>query len=162
MKGIKIIMKYLKKIGSLLFVTCLLVTGCGEKKEKNIEGNLSDIMNKVYDGVEAEMPMLLQTELNDENIEYFLGTTDIDYKEGLASEPMMSSIAHSVVLVRMNEGADIEVAKTKIKESVNPRKWICVEVSESDVIVDSRGDIIILIMVNDYSKEFEKSFDNLE
>lgn len=155
-------MKYLKKIGSLLFVTCLLVTGCGEKKEKNIEGNLSDIMNKVYDGVEAEMPMLLQTELNDENIEYFLGTTDIDYKEGLASEPMMSSIAHSVVLVRMNEGADIEVAKTKIKESVNPRKWICVEVSESDVIVDSRGDIIILIMVNDYSKEFEKSFDNLE
>ena len=119
-------------------------------------------MNDVYAGVKAEMPMLAQTELNDENVEYFLGTSDIDYKEGLASEPMMSSIAHSVVLVRMNEGADIEAAKTKIKESVNPRKWICVEVSEDDVIVDSRGDMIILIMVNDYSKDFEKSFESLE
>ena len=155
-------MKNLKKFGNLLFIACLLFTGCGEKKEKNLEGSLADIMNKVYDGVEAEMPMLLQTELNDENIEYFLGTTDIDYKEGLASEPMMSSIAHSVVLVRMNEGANIEEAKEKIKKSVNPRKWICVEVSENDVIVDSRGDIIILIMVNDYSKDFEKSFESLE
>lgn len=155
-------MKSLKKIGSLLFVTCLLLTGCGETKEKNIEGNLADIMNEIYAGVDTEMPMLAQTELNDENIEYYLGTSDIDYKEGLASEPMMSSIAHSVVLVRMNDGADIEEAKTKIKESVNPRKWICVEVSEDDVIVDSRGNMIILIMVNDYSKDFEKSFESLE
>ena len=155
-------MKNLKKIGSLLFVACLLLTGCGEKNEKNIEGKLEDIMNELYAGVNEEMPMLAQTELNDENVEYFLGTSDVDYKEGLASEPMMSSIAHSVVLVRMNEGADIEAAKTKIKESVNPRKWICVEVSEDDVIVDSRGDMIILIMVNDYSKDFEKSFESLE
>lgn len=155
-------MKHLKRIGSLLFITCLLLTGCGEKKEKNIDGDLSSIMNKIYAGVDAEMPMLAQTELNEENIEYYLGTSDIDYKEGLASEPMMSSIAHSVVLVRMNEGADIEKAKTKIKESVNPRKWICVEVAEDDVIVDSRGDMIILIMVNDYSKDFEKSFESLE
>ncbi len=154
-------MKNLKKIGSLLLIACLFFTGCGGK-DKNIEGNLSDIMAKVYAGVDEEMPELNQTELNDENIEYFLGTNDIDYKEGLASEPWINAMAHSVVLVRMNEGADIEAAKEKIRNSVNPRKWICVEVEEKDVIVDSKGDMIILIMVNDYSKDFQKSFQALD
>lgn len=101
-------------------------------------------------------------ELNSDNIEYFLGTSDIDYKEGLASEPLMSSIAHSVVLLRMNDGADIEATKTKIKSSVNPRKWICVEVDENDVIVDSKGNLIILIMVNDDAKKLDESFQNLK
>ena len=41
------------------------------------------------------------------------------YEEILASEPMMGSIAHSVVLVRIKDGANIEDAKTKIKENVN-------------------------------------------
>lgn len=155
-------MKNLKKIGSLLLIACLFFTGCGDKKEKNIEGNLSDIMNKVYAGVDEEMPALQQTEITDENIEYYLGTSDIDYKEGLASEPFINAIAHSVVLIRMNEGADIEATKEKIKSSVNPRKWGCVEVDSKDVIVDSKGDMIILIMVNDYSKDFQNSFQALD
>ncbi|MCI8778928.1 MAG: hypothetical protein HFI86_02345 [Bacilli bacterium] len=155
-------MKNLRKIGSLLLVACFLFTGCGSKSGKNIEGNLSDIMNKVYAGVDEEMPEFQQTELTDDNIEYFLGTKDIDYKEGLASEPLINAMAHSVVLVRMNEGADIEEAKEKIKSSVNPRKWVCVEVDSKDVIVDSKGDMIILIMVNDYSKDFQKSFQTIE
>ena len=147
------------KLGVLVIAICFFLTGCGEK---NLEGDLSSIMDKVYAGVDAEMPNLAKTEVTADNVEYFLGTSDIDFKEALASEPMISSIAHSVVLVRMNEGADIEAAKTKIKESVNPAKWLCVQVEEKDVIVDSRGDMIILIMVNDYSTDFQNSFQNLE
>ena len=41
---------------------------------------------------------------------------------------------------------DIQV-KTKIKETINPRKWICVGVEEEDVIVKNKGDLIILIML---------------
>ena len=33
---------------------------------------------------------------------------------------------------------------TKIKDSVNPRKWVCVEAEK--VVVENRGNLIILIM----------------
>jgi len=49
--------------------------------------------------------MLMNTEVNEENVEYFLGTKDIEYEEALASEPGIGSIAHSVVLVRVKDGA---------------------------------------------------------
>lgn len=156
-------MKMLKKIGLLIMVFAALFTftGCGASKEKNVEGTLEEIMNKVYADIpEDERPMMLMhTEINAENIEYFLGTADIDYKEALASESSVGSIAHSVVLVRVNDGADVEAIKTKIKESVNPRKWICVEAE--NVIVKSKGDLIILIMANDGADKLEAGFDNL-
>ena len=76
---------------------------------------------------------------------------------------MIGSIAYSVVLVRMEENADIEAAKKAIKENVNPRKWICAEVAEEDVIVKSKGDLIILIMVENETlrEKIEEGFDNL-
>ena len=151
----------MKKI-ILLMAVCMtfLFTGCGSK---NVEGSLEEIMTKVYANVaDDEKPMgLANTEVTDENIEYYLGTSDIEYKEALASESMTGSIAHSVVLVRTKENADVEAIKTKIKENVNPRKWICVGVEEDEVIVKSKGDLIILIMTQTGKEKIEKGFDNL-
>ena len=151
----------MKKI-ILLMAVCMtfLLTGCGSK---NVEGSLEEIMTKVYANVaDDEKPMgLANTEVTDENIEYYLGTSDIEYKEALASESMTGSIAHSVVLVRVKENADVEATKTKIKENVDPRKWICVGVEEDEVVVKSKGDLIILIMTQTGKEKLEKGFDNL-
>ena len=151
----------LKKImlGCVICVALFSLTGC---KEKQVEGTLEKIMTKVYADIpEDERPMMLtNTELTKDNIENYLGTKDIEYKEALASESAVGSIAHSVVLVRMKDGADIESAKKKIKESVNPRKWVCVEAEK--VVVKNKGNLIILIMSSsDYTKKIENSFDNL-
>ena len=152
-----------KKLGllTMIFAALFAFTGCGTEKEKNVEGTLEEIMTKVYADIpEEERPMMLMnTEVNAENVEYFLGTADIEYKEALASESGVGSIPHSVVLVRVNEGADVEAIKTKIKDSVNPRKWICVEAE--NVIVKSKGDLIILIMTTDGADKLETAFDNL-
>lgn len=158
-------MKIFKKIllVIILLVVAVLVTGCGNK---NIEGSLEDIMAKVYADIpEDERPMMLtNTEVNEENIEYFLGTKDIEYEEALASESGVGSIAHSVVLVRTKKGANVEAIEEKIEKSVNPRKWICVGVEKDDVIVESEGNLIILIMVQDEKtrEKLEDSFDNLK
>lgn len=159
-------MKMLKKL-SLLLVVCVglfVITGCGTK-EKNVEGTLEEIMTKVYAEVpEDQRPMMLMnTEVNAENIEYYLGAADIEYESALASESGVGSIAHSVVLVRTKDNADIESIKTKIKENVNPRKWICVGVEKDDVIVESKGNLIALIMVEDQTtrETLKKGFDNL-
>lgn len=157
-------MKYVKKISLLvgLFVVAVLLTGCGAK---NVEGSLEEIMEKVYANVsEDDKPMGLTTiEINKENVEQYLGTTDIEYEEALASESMIGSFAHSVVLVRAKEGADIEALKKQIKDNADPRKWVCVGVEEDDVIVENEGDLVILIMIDvEKTREsIEKSFDNL-
>ena len=163
-------MKNIKKLLLLLLVatTTISLTGCGTE---NVEGTLEEIMESVYSDVYAgladdEKPMLaninVSTDMKD-NIPYYIGTEDIEYEEILASEPMMSSVAYSVVLVRMEDGADIEKAKTEIKENIDPRKWMCVEVPEEDVIVKNKGDLIILIMVADENtrNKIEEGFDNL-
>lgn len=150
-----------KVLIAICAVLALFMTGCGTK-EKSIEGTLEDIMTKVYEGIsEEELPMMLSNvEVTKENEENFLGTTDLDFKEALASESMVGSIAHSVVLVRMNEDADIEKAKETIKEKANPRKWICVEAS--NVYVESKGDLIILIMSDEKADTLKTNFENLK
>ena len=158
-------MKNIKKITLLviMLVIALLVSGCGNK---NIEGSLEDLMTKVYAGIpDEEKPMMLMnTEVNSENIEYYLGSTEIDYQEALASESGVGSIAHSVVLLRTKDNADINKIKEEIKEKVNPRKWICVGVEKEDLIIKNKGNLVILIMVEDSNTrtKLETNFDNLK
>jgi len=151
-----------KTISFALIITSLfLITACN--KEQNVEGTLEEIMKKVYQELpQDETPMMLQNvEINEENIEYYLGTSNIEYEEALASESATGSIAHSVVLLRTKHNADIEKIKTEIKENVDPRKWICVGVEKEDIIVKSKGDLVILIMTNSGKEKLEMGFDNL-
>lgn len=156
-------MKKIKKVG-LLAIICtflLTLTGC----TNNVEGTLEELMTKVYSNVaEEERPMALTNmEVNSENIEGFLGTSDISYSEALASESMIGSIAHSVVLVRVEDNANVEDVKNKIKENVNPRKWICVGVEKEDVIIKNKGNLIIVIIVENETTrtKIDEAFNNL-
>ncbi len=143
---------------TLILVGCIL-TACGEKKEKNIKGSLATLMEEVYEGV--DMQNLDRQKVTEDKMEYMLGSSDLDIKEAYSSEPLMSSIAHSVVLVRANEGADVENIKKEIKEKINPQKWVCVWVEEEHVHVESRGDLIILIMDNENDEKLLENFNNL-
>jgi len=155
-----------------LFIICILLgsllclAGCGNQEYKvKVEGTLEDLMAKVYEDIaEENLPMgLTNMEVNEENIEGFLGTKDIEYTEAIASESMVGSIAHSVVLVRAKDAKNIEDVKNTIKEKVNPRKWVCVGVEKEDVIIKNKGDLIIVIIVEneEVRKELEKGFDEL-
>ena len=153
-------MKNLKKfyLFFLVVIGAFLLTGCGSK---NVDGSLDSLMTKIYKELPQDKTpmMLMNTEVNEENVEYYLGTADIEYEEALASESGTGSIAHSVVLVRVKENANIEDIKTKIKDNVDSRKWICVQAEH--VVVKNKGNLIILIMTNDGVEELEKGFDNL-
>ena len=130
---------------------------------ENIEGSLEEIMTKVYAGISNDnLPMMLMDiPVAAEDIEYYVGTNDIDCKEVLANESGVGSIAHSVVLVRLNDASKAEETVKKIKENVNPAKWICVEAT--NVIVKSKGDLVILIMSNEtLAPMLEANFDGLK
>jgi len=158
-------MKNFKILKGLILILALTFTliGCSNSSNssQNVEGSLEEIMASVYNGVDKNLSALNITEVTPENLSYYLGVKDLDYSEAIASEPVISVHAHSVVLARVNDVSKIEEIKSQIKANVNPRKWICVGIEDKNVIVDSIGDLVILIMDNDYSKELHKNFKNL-
>ena len=146
----------------LVIAAVIGVLALTSKGEQNVEGTLEDIMTNLYAGIsEDNLPMgLSNMEVNSENVESFIGTTNVKYTEALANESMVGSIAHSVVLVRLEDSQDPIVAVEEIKNNVNPRKWICVEAS--NVVVKSRGNLVLLIMSNEeLAPKLEANFDNL-
>ena len=124
--------------------------------------SLGGIMDRLYEGVNAELPNTMQMEITKETSAYYLGIENMEFEEAVASEPMMGSIAHSICLVKVKEGTDVEKVKTEIKEKVDPRKWICVGVEREDVIVVNKGNIILLIIDQIAPEEFKDSFEKLE
>ena len=154
-------MTHFKKFGlGLLIIGALFLTGCSAKEE-NIEGSLEEIMDKLYEGIsEDELPMgLSNIEITSENVEGYLGTSDIEFDSALASESMVGSIAHSIILVRAKENQDIEALKKQIEDSINPNKWVCV--TAENVVVKNKGDLILVIMTNELAPKIEENFDKL-
>ena len=102
---------------------------------------------------------LTNIEITNENVENYLGTNDIEFESALASESMVGSIAHSVILIRAKENQDIEALKAKIEANINPNKWICV--TAENVIVKNKGNLILVVMSNELASPIEQNFDKL-
>lgn len=157
----------MKKVLSLLcvfFISILVVTGCGNKIN-HVKGNLENLIKNVYSNIKLEeLPRgLTNTKLTKDNQISFIGEANIDYKEAIATESPIGSIAHSVVLIRMKENStneDIENAKKELKEKVDPRKWICVGVEE--VHVENNGDLILVVLDDEHADTLIKNFKNLK
>ena len=141
----------LKKI-ALILLSALLLTSFGCKKKTAADPfagmTTEQIVEKLYDSLPegTELPSLASTPITSENVSYYAGTSDITFKEGTASEPLINAIAYSVCVFRLNDAKDSADVQAKIKANVNPNKWICVSVEEQNVIVDGAGDVVILIM----------------
>lgn len=129
----------------------LSVALAAEGREVTADSALEDIMGALYVGADTVPVAGLATMPIEADMQsFFIGATpeQLEIEEGLVCEPMMTSQAHSVALVRVKDGTDVEEAKKLIRENVNPRKWICVGVSEGNVRVESIGNLILLVMDN--------------
>ena len=71
-------------------------------------------------------------------------------------EPMMGSIAYSMVAVKVAEGADIKTVAEGMKNGIDQRKWICVEADDLQVV--SHEDVVLLIMVGSETGMTSQSF----
>lgn len=111
--------------------------------------SLEELMAALYEAIpEEQRPMVSNAEINAENSGYYVGIDQMELQEGLASEPMMTSVAHSVCLVRVKDGTDIASVMEQMKNGVDGYKWICVGVDKENIIADHVGNTIILILDN--------------
>ena len=91
------------------------------------------------------------------NIKYFTGLDSAEkISEAVVYEPMMGSMAFSMVLVKLNDAADAESVAQQMKNGIDTRKWICVEAN--DLKVCGFGDTVMLIMVDSSMGLFAQDF----
>lgn len=111
------------------------VVGCGKEKADApaVDITVEQLIDQVYENTDASMyNQTVQTESIDltdkDSMNYYLGVDDLSGLESAAySEPMMSSIAHSVVALKFDNAEDAKAAAASLKESAPVQKWVCVE-----------------------------------
>ena len=113
--------------------------------------DLTALVDKIYEGVSIEMPMLMTQEIDMtdvETVKYVTALENVDDLEYVAmSEPMMISQAYSMVLVKVKDGADADAIAKSMNENVDERKWVCVTAEK--VYSVASGDVVCLVMSNE-------------
>lgn len=149
----------MKKLICMVLSLALLagvMAGCSGSKKTPLADPLTTVIDNIY---------------AQKSVEFMVGTLEIDItdtewqlpsytglasggsvKEAVASEAMIGSIAYSLVLVRLNEGADAKTVAQQMKDGIDTRKWICVEAD--DLKVAGYCDVVMLVMV---SSEYAES-----
>ena len=145
----------MKKLIALCLVLALAATlfvGCGAKKP-TLEGTPAELIEKIYAEKTVEFAPMTLTPDDPElgsmwDWFYFTGLADGSKVSAAAvSEPMIGSIAFSLVVLRVNEGEDAKAVAQEMKDNIDTRKWMCVEAG--DLQVAGYGDVVMLIMVDE-------------
>ena len=165
-----------KLICTLLALSLVLaMTACGKQAtetttpettapEGALVGSMEERLEKVIEARPVEFAGgVIPIDLTDTSedglwaIKSYTGLDDASQlTEAAAYEPMMGSLAFSMVMVRTAEGADTRAVAESMKSGVDPRKWICVEAD--DLKVAGIGDVVMLIMVSTTGDMTAQSF----
>ena len=162
-KIVKIVIAIIVAIVIIMGVNLFRNSSPKQKSNLNINNNddLVSLINQIYEGVTIEMPKLQTQALDvtDANmVKTFTGLDSTENIENLVvSEPLMSSQAYSLVLVKVKDGANINDMAKSMNENIDVRKWICV--SAEKVYTATSGNVICLVMTNaDTAKAVYDSF----
>ena len=163
--------KFISMLLALVMVFGL--TACGgaaqpteapEVPAVSLEGTMDELLAKVIEQQPVEfMGGTIPVDLTDTSedglwaIKYYTG---LDSAEGITEvgvyEPMMGSIAFSMVMVRANDGMGTKTLAETMKAGIDTRKWICVEADDLQVV--GFGDVVMLIMVDSNTGMTAQSF----
>ena len=163
----------MKKFVAIVLALSLVLSlaACGGKKNQEteaaaltVEGTMEELLNKTIEQRPVEfMGGVIPVDLTDSSedglwaLKSYTGLEDAaQISEAAAFEPMMGSMAFSMVLVRTVEGADSKAVAESMKSGIDTRKWICVEAD--DLKAAGFGDVVMLIMVNSDSGMTAQSF----
>ena len=163
----------MKKILSVVLALSLVLSmaACGGKKNEaatepalSVAGTMEELLNKTIEERPVEfMGGVIPVDLTDSTedglwaIKSYTGLEDASkITEAAAFEPMMGSMAFSLVMVRLAEGTDAKEVAESMKAGIDTRKWICVEAD--DLKIAGFGDVVMLIMLNSDSGMTAQSF----
>lgn len=114
--------------------------------------DMQNMINTIYEGVEAELPPTLNTQVVDiSNVDILKSYTGLSSNENIdavvVSEPMIGSQAYSLILVKVKDAQDANAIAKEMSENIDTRKWICVEAEK--LYATSQDNLAVLIMASD-------------
>ena len=129
---------------------------------------LTDSLETIIEKITTEQPVefapmtqpLDLTDTSEDGLWILKNNTGLDnadlIKEAAVLEPMISSIAFSMVLVRVKDAENAKEVAEQMKAGIDPRKWICVEAD--DILAAGYCDVVMFIMLDSNSGETAQSF----
>ena len=175
------------------FIIFILVSGSGNKgngnkgsgnKGNGNKGNVetpidvNDIINTINKNNKNVLPELETLKVDIKNIDEVTSYTGLKTNDGIesivVSEPLITSQAYSVAIVKVKDNADVEKIKQEMLDNIDMRRWICV--SAEQLYIKNSGNVIFSVMAdkdiakavyndfkkyvnNNIGKELEKSND---
>lgn len=151
-KATKIIITIVVIIAIVLAIAGILILTNTKTSTKlgaiNSAEDLSALVDKIYEGQATQLPSL-QTQIisptDEEAVQYATGlenAKDLEYI--VTSEPMMTSQAYALVLVKVKDGVNADEIARNMNEKANTQKWICV--SAEKVYTTSSGNVVCMVM----------------
>ena len=134
------------------FISCFetLETTSPDKVEGTMEELLNEIVAQQPVEFDGGVETIDLTDTSEEGQWAIKSSTGLDnagvLTEAAVFEPMIGSIAFSMVMVRVAPGEDIKSVAEAMKSGINPRKWVCVEAD--DMLVTGYRDVVMLIMLD--------------
>ena len=158
----------MKKITAILLAVALLLSlpACRRRKENDptvntteekasaLSGTMEENVNKLMQANPAEfmggmMPLDL-TDTTEEGLWALKSYTGLDSAKDIvdaaAYEPMTGAQAFSLVMVRVADGTNPKDIAQKMKDNIDPRKWICAMADQ--VMAAGYRDTVMFIMVD--------------
>ena len=150
MKKTIIIIVSILVVIALVVGAVFLLNNRGEKSVLSMatSEDLENIINSIYEKANIELPMLMTNVVDVSDVEAVTFSTGLKSNENIeqvvVSEPMMTSQAYSLVLVKVKEGADVESIKKEMVDNIDTRKWICV--TADTLYATNHSNLICLVM----------------
>lgn len=122
----------------------------------------SEILNEVVNkSIEAgvEYGGSMEGVINDDNKQWYLGAGDFpEFLDTAVYAPMMN-VDVSLIVVLKVEMDQVEDLEATLWESIDPARMVCVTFDlEEDVVIDSYGDTVILIINKQFEQEIHEQF----
>ena len=136
------------------FIIFILVSGSGNKgngnKGNGNKGNVetpidvNDIINTINKNNKNVLPELETLKVDIKNIDEVTSYTGLKTNDGIesivVSEPLITSQAYSVAIVKVKDNADVEKIKQEMLDNIDMRRWICV--SAEQLYITNSGNVI--------------------
>ena len=132
------------------FIIFILVSGSGKKGSVETPKNINDIINTINKNNKNVLPELETMKVDIKNIDEVTSYTGLKTNDGIesivVSEPLITSQAYSVAIVKVKDNADVEKIKQEMLDNIDMRRWICV--SAEQLYITNSGNVIFSVMAD--------------
>lgn len=132
------------------FIIFILVSGSGNKGSVETPKDINDIINTINKNNKSILPELETMKVDIKNIDEVTSYTGLKTNDGIesivVSEPLITSQAYSVSIVKVKDNADVEKIKQEMLDNIDMRRWICV--SAEQLYITNSGNVIFSVMAD--------------